>query len=172
MAALDALKHVKRKPSVNLKFFLEGEEEAGSAHLEAMLKTHRDLLKADLWLLCDGPVHQTRKPQVYFGVRGVTGVEVTLYGPARALHSGHYGNWAPNPAVELARLIASVRDDEGRILIAGFGDDVRPPTAAEHAALRSVPPVEDALASELQLGRTEGAPAALAELILRPALNV
>jgi acetylornithine deacetylase/succinyl-diaminopimelate desuccinylase-like protein len=172
VAALDALAHAKRRPSVNLKFFLEGEEEAGSPHLEAMLKTHRDLLKADLWLLCDGPVHQTRKPQVYFGVRGVTGVDITLYGPARALHSGHYGNWAPNPAVELAELIASLRDTEGRVLIAGFGDDVRSPTAAEREALRSVPPVEDALAAELQLGRTEGAPASLAELILRPALNV
>ena len=147
MAALDALKHTKRTPSVNLKFFLEGEEEAGSEHLKAMLETHRELLQADLWLLCDGPVHQTRRPQVYFGVRGVTGVDITLYGPARALHSGHYGNWAPNPAVELAHLLASLRDTEGRILIAGFGDDVRPLTAAERDALRSVPPVEERPAS-------------------------
>jgi acetylornithine deacetylase/succinyl-diaminopimelate desuccinylase-like protein len=171
-AALDALRHAKRAPSVNLKFFLEGEEEAGSEHLEAMLKAHRELLKADLWLLCDGPVHQSRRPQVYFGVRGVTGVDVTVYGPARALHSGHYGNWAPNPAVELARLIASLRDSDGRILIPGFGDDVRPLTAAEREALASVPPVEDELKGALQLGRTEGGSAPLAELILRPALNV
>ena len=172
MAALDALKHTKRTPSVNLKFFLEGEEEAGSEHLKAMLETHRELLKADLWLLCDGPVHQTRRPQVYFGVRGVTGVDITLYGPARALHSGHYGNWAPNPAVELSHLLATLRDTEGRILIAGFGDDVRPLTAAERDALRSVPPVESDLKSALALGRTEGEGTALAELILRPALNV
>jgi acetylornithine deacetylase/succinyl-diaminopimelate desuccinylase-like protein len=172
MAALDALRATKRAPSVNLKLFLEGEEEAGSPHLQAMLEAHRDLLKADLWLLCDGPVHQTRRPQVYFGVRGVTGVDVTLYGPARALHSGHYGNWAPNPAVELAQLIASLRDTEGRILIAGFGDDVRPPSAAEKDALRSVPPVEEELAASLALGRTEGQGTPLAELIMRPALNV
>jgi acetylornithine deacetylase/succinyl-diaminopimelate desuccinylase-like protein len=169
-AALDALRAGGRAPSVNLKFFLEGEEEAGSPHLRAMLEAHRDLLRADLWLLCDGPVHQTRRPLVYFGVRGVTGVELTLYGPARALHSGHYGNWAPNPAVELARLVASLRDDAGRILVAGFDDDVRPLTDAERAALRSVPPVEDDLRASLALGRTESA--VLAEAILRPALNV
>ncbi len=172
MAALDALKQAKVAPSVNLKFFLEGEEEAGSEHLRAMLEAHRDLLAADLWLLCDGPVHQTRKPQVYFGVRGVMGVELTLYGPARALHSGHYGNWAPNPAVELAQLLASLRDAEGRILIKGFGDDVRPLSVAEREALRSVPPVEDELKAALALGRTEGEGASLPELILRPALNV
>jgi acetylornithine deacetylase/succinyl-diaminopimelate desuccinylase-like protein len=169
-SALDALRAGGRALSVNLKFFLEGEEEAGSPHLRAMLEAHRDLLRADLWLLCDGPVHQTRRPLVYFGVRGVTGVELTLYGPARALHSGHYGNWAPNPAVELARLVASLRDDAGRILVAGFDDDVRPLTDAERAALRSVPPVEDDLRASLALGRTESA--VLAEAILRPALNV
>jgi acetylornithine deacetylase/succinyl-diaminopimelate desuccinylase-like protein len=170
-AALDALRAGGRAPSVNLKFFLEGEEEAGSPHLRAMLGAHRDLLRADLWLLCDGPVHQTRRPLVFFGVRGVTGVEITLFGPARALHSGHYGNWAPNPAVELARLVASLRDDDGRILIAGFGDDVRPLTQAERAALRSVPPVEDELRASLALGRSEG-DVPLAEAIVRPALNV
>lgn len=170
-AALDALRASGQAPSVNLKFFLEGEEEAGSPHLRAMLAAHRDLLRADLWLLCDGPVHQTRRPLVFFGVRGVTGVELTLYGPARALHSGHYGNWAPNPAVELAHLLASLRDDAGRIRVAGFGDDVRPLSDAERAALRSVPPVEDELRAALALGRTEGE-VALAEAILRPALNV
>jgi acetylornithine deacetylase/succinyl-diaminopimelate desuccinylase-like protein len=170
-AALDALRAAKRAPSVNLKFFLEGEEEAGSPHLREMLAAHRALLAADLWLLCDGPVHQTRRPLVFFGVRGVTGVEVTLYGPARALHSGHYGNWAPNPAVELAQLIASLRGDDGRIRIAGFADDVRPVTDAERAALRSVPPVEDELGAALALGRTEGG-VPLAEAILGPALNV
>jgi acetylornithine deacetylase/succinyl-diaminopimelate desuccinylase-like protein len=170
-AALDALRAGGRAPSVNLKFFLEGEEEAGSPHLKAMLAAHRDLLRADLWLLCDGPVHQTRRPLVYFGVRGMTGVELTVYGPARALHSGHYGNWAPNPAAELARLVASLRDDEGRILVAGFGDDVRPLTGAEREALRSVPPVEDDLRASLALGRSEG-DVPLAEAILRPALNL
>ena len=105
LAALDALAAAGIPLSVNLKLFLEGEEEAGSPHLAPMLKRHAPLLAADLWLLCDGPVHQTRRPQVFFGARGVVGLEITAYGPLRALHSGHYGNWAPNPALAIANVV-------------------------------------------------------------------
>ena len=98
------------RPSVNLKLFFEGEEEAGSPHLAAVLAANRELLRADAWLLCDGPVHQSRRMQVVFGARGVTDVEITVYGPSRAVHSGHYGNWAPNPALALAHLVAGLRD--------------------------------------------------------------
>ena len=120
---------------MNLRVFLDGEEEAGSPHLRAVLEKNKGLLLADAWLLCDGPVHQSRRPLVFFGVRGVSGVELTLYGPSRVLHSGHYGNWAPNPAMELAHLVDGLRDLDGRIKIAGFYDDVRPPTPAENEAV-------------------------------------
>jgi acetylornithine deacetylase/succinyl-diaminopimelate desuccinylase-like protein len=109
---------------------------------------------------------------VYFGARGITDVEVTLYGPARALHSGHYGNWAPNPATALAHLVAGLRDLDGRVQIAGFYDDVRPPTAAEQEAVASIPDVDDALRRELTLAATEAGGARLAERLLLPALNV
>src|SRR5689334_9524958 len=82
-----------------------------------------NILRADAWVFCDGPVHQSGRQQVVFGARGVMGLELTTYGPTRALHSGHYGNWAPNPAVLMATLIASMRDDDGRITIAHFADD-------------------------------------------------
>jgi acetylornithine deacetylase/succinyl-diaminopimelate desuccinylase-like protein len=110
--------------------------------------------------------------QVVFGVRGVTDVEMTVYGPRRPLHSGHYGNWAPNPIVMLAELVTSMRDSNGRIRIAHFLDDVTPPTAAERRALALVPPVDSALRAELQLGRTEGGGAPLVERIMLPALNL
>ena len=97
--------------------FLEGEEEAGSAHLGDMLRRHADLLKADLWIFGDGPVHQSRLQQIVYGVRGVVGLEMTAYGPSRPLHSGHYGNWAPNPVARVAELVSSMRDGEGKILI-------------------------------------------------------
>ena len=70
-------------------------------------------------MICDGPVHQRGAPQVVLGVRGVTDLELTVYGPARPLHSGHYGNWAPNPALMLARLLASMKDEDGRVTIDG-----------------------------------------------------
>jgi len=171
-AALDALRVQKREPSVNLKVFFEGEEEAGSPHLRAVLEKNKALLASDLWLLCDGPVHQTRRPQVYFGARGVTGVEITVYGPKRALHSGHYGNWAPNPATLAALLVASMRDGDGRILIDGFYDDVRAPSQAEKNAVAAIPDNDAELRAELALGASEAGGAKLAERILLPALNL
>ena len=133
------------RPSVNLKLFFEGEEEAGSPHLASVLAANRELLRADAWLLCDGPVHQSRRMQVVFGARGVTDVEITVYGPSRSVHSGHYGNWVPNPAVALAHLVSGLRDRDGRIAIAGFYDDVRAVTPAERAALAAVPDVDAAI---------------------------
>jgi acetylornithine deacetylase/succinyl-diaminopimelate desuccinylase-like protein len=172
LAALDALRGAGIGPSVNFKFFFEGEEEAGSEHARDMLTRHRDLLAADLWIFGDGPVHQSRRQLVSFGVRGVMGVELTLFGPARVLHSGHYGNWAPNPLVGMAHLIASMRDDDGRILIDGFYDDVVPPTRAEREAIAAAPAVDSALRTELLLAGTEAGNAPLMERIMLPALNV
>ncbi len=172
LAALDALGDAGVRPSVNVKFFFEGEEEAGSPHLRALLDRHRALLAADAWLFADGPVHQSRRQQLVFGVRGVTGFELTTYGPLRPLHSGHYGNWAPNPIAELAALLAGMRGDDGRVRIAGFYDAVRPPTAAERAAVAAAPRPDSALGAEFALGRTEGAGAPLAERVLTPAFNL
>jgi acetylornithine deacetylase/succinyl-diaminopimelate desuccinylase-like protein len=171
LAAFDALKATRTRPSVNIKVLWEGEEEAGSAHLSHALKENQKLLSADLILIGDGPVHQSRKPMVYFGARGVVGLDATIYGPLRALHDGHYGNWVPNPAVMAANLIAQMRDDDGRILIPGFGDSVRALTAAERSALKAMPPVSDALKKEYGIGRTEGSDD-LPTSIMRPALNI
>ena len=172
LAAIDAMRATGQQPSVNLKFFFEGEEEAGSENIRPMLDRNRALLAADVWLFCDGPVHQSREAQIVFGVRGVMGLEATVYGPARALHSGHYGNWAPNPGMLLTEFIASLRDSDGRILVNRFHDDVVPPTASELAVVRALPPVEDALRRSLLLGATEARNAPLAERIMQPALNL
>lgn len=171
LSALDALEAAHRRPTVNVKVFYEGEEEQGSPHLAEILSRNRDLLKGDAFVLSDGPRHQSGRMQVFFGARGEANLELTVYGPARPLHSGHYGNWAPNPAVMLTHLIDSLRDEEGRILIPGFYDDVRPLTPAEAAALAALPDVETALKEELALGRTEGTER-LANSIARPAINL
>ena len=90
VTALDAIRASGRRPSANIKLFFEGEEEAGSPHLAALLGAHRELLGgADAWIMVDGPVHQSRRKQVVFGVRGDVNVDLTVYGPARPLHSGH-----------------------------------------------------------------------------------
>lgn len=172
LAALDALRASGRTSSVNIKFLFEGEEEASSPHLLQYLQKYHDLLAGDVLLLCDGPEHQSGRQQLLFGVRGVTGMELTLYGPTVALHSGHYGNWAPNAGVMLSNLIASMRDDDGHIRIAGFYDDVRPISSAERAAIDRVPPIDSALRRSLGLARTEANNAPLAERLMLPALNV
>jgi acetylornithine deacetylase/succinyl-diaminopimelate desuccinylase-like protein len=171
LAAYDALEATHTPPSVNIKVLWEGEEEAGSTHLGQALKDNQKLLAADLFLIGDGPVHQTRRPMVYFGARGVMGLEATIYGPLRALHDGHYGNWVPNPAAMAATLISQMRDDNGRITIPGFSDGVRAITPAEQSALKSLPPVGDALKREFGIGRSEGSED-LPASIMRPALNV
>jgi acetylornithine deacetylase/succinyl-diaminopimelate desuccinylase-like protein len=172
MVALDALRAAHLQPTVNLKFFFEGEEEAGSSHLPDAIQKYAPTLQADAWLLCDGPIHQTRRMQVYFGARGVTGMEMTVYGPMRPLHSGHYGNWAPNPAVLISELIASMRDRNAHITIQGYYDDVRPLSQAEKQAIQELPIPDDALRQDLGLAWSEGAPEVLAMRIMGPALNV
>jgi acetylornithine deacetylase/succinyl-diaminopimelate desuccinylase-like protein len=173
LGALRALRAAGARPSVNVRLFLEGEEEAGSPHLRAVLETHRATLAgADAWLFLDGPVHQSRRLQVVFGARGTYGLELTTYGPIKPVHSGHYGNWAPNPALQMAEVLSSMRSADGTIRIAGFLDDVPPPTASERAAIAALPPIDAALREELALGWTEANGATLADRLMLPSINV
>lgn len=172
LAALDALRAQGIAPSINMKFFFEGEEERGSPHLDRMLAEYGHLLESDMLLFCDGPVHQSGKNKLSFGVRGPVGFDVTVYGPDRPLHSGHYGNFAPNPIVMLARLITGMRNEYSHVLIDGFYDSVVPPSAAEKAAIADLPDVDAQLREELAIGRQESPKLRYQEAILWPALNL
>ncbi len=134
LVAIDALHAAGLAPTSNVRLFFEGEEEAGSPHLDRILSRNAEYLAADAWIIVDGPVHQSGAKQVVFGVRGDMQVDVTVFGPIRPLHSGHYGNWAPNPAQRLARLLTTMKDDTGRVTIAGWYDDVEPMSETERAA--------------------------------------
>lgn len=171
-AALDALKASHIPLRQNIKFVFEGEEEAGSPHLAQIIAANKELLKSDVWLICDGPVHQSRRQQIVFGARGIVEVDVTVYGPNHELHSGHYGNWAPNPAFMLARLLATMRDDDGRATVAHFYDGIEPLSDNEKRAIADAPDVDNDLRRELWLGRTEGGGRKLVELLNYPSLNV
>lgn len=172
LKAFDALMAKKIAPTVNLKFLFEGEEEAGSSHLKEIISQHKDLLKSDGWIICDGPTHQSGKKQVVFGVRGVTTVEVTTYGANRSLHSGHYGNWSPNPALTLVKLLASMKDDKGNIIIKDWNKDVEPLSKNELQAIKDAPAYDNELKKQLGISYTEGGGKSLLELINLPSLNI
>ena len=172
LTAFGALKAKGIPVTSNIKFFFEGEEEAGSPHLGDIINLNKQLLEADAWLICDGPVHQSGVKQVVFGARGDTNVDVTIYAAKRPLHSGHYGNWSPNPANLLARLLASMKDDDGRVTIDGWYSDVEPLGEAERRAIADAPQYDEELKKQLGLKRTEGGGKALLELISLPSLNI
>ncbi len=172
LATLDALKKEEIPLRSNLVFFFEGEEESGSRNLKVFLENHQSKFDVDVWLIFDGPSHQSRRPQLVFGVRGSTGLEITVYGANRYLHSGHYGNWAPNAAMRLSQLLASMKDESGKVLIEGFYDSAAPIERAVKQAVASSPPFEEALRKELGLAETEFDNAAYLDQMLIPALEI
>lgn len=173
LTALDALRAAHIPLRANIRFVWEGEEEAGSPHLEAILDAHRDLIHGDdIWLVCDGPVDQSGAQTVVFGARGDTHLAITVYGPHHGLHSGHYGNWAPNPAMELAQLLAGMKDANGHVLIPHFYDGIAPLSPMEKAALARAPYNDPMLMQSFWLGHTENAPRHLLELLNEPSLNI
>lgn len=168
---LDALAANGIELSVNLKLLLDGEEERGSPTVGKIIEENRDLFEADLFLFCDGPMHQSRRAQLVFGVRGGTTVDITSYGAVRPLHSGHYGNWAPNPVMQLSWLLTSLRAESGRILVDGYYDDVVPLGELERDAIAAMPDVSEMLRDELAVNTPEGDGKRLEELITLPAIN-
>ncbi|MCU1252496.1 MAG: peptidase [Edaphobacter sp.] len=172
LTALSALQAAHIPLQANIRFVWEGEEEAGSTHLEQILTANRDLIHGDVWLVCDGPVDQTRRQTLIFGARGDAHVQITVYGPNRSLHSGHYGNWAPNPAMMLVQLLAGMKDADGHVLIPHFYDGIVPLGPTEKQALATAPVNDDMLRQELALGHTDGGGKHLLELINQPSLNI
>jgi len=172
MHAIDALRADGKDSRVNIKLFLDGEEEFGSPTLAEVLVDHANKLDADLMLFCDGPMHQSGRRQLVFGVRGDIGVDLTTYGANRPLHSGHYGNWSPHPTDAMMRLLTSLKDSESNILVKGYLDEVLPVTPAELTAISAMPLVDDTLKHSLQLGRTESNGERIELAIMKPAINV
>lgn len=171
LAAVDALAAVGVAPSVNVRVILDGEEERGSPNLVPAIGRYRDQLEADLMLILDGPLHASGKQTVTYGARGNLGIELIVYGPKFPLHSGHYGNWAPNPAVRLAQLIASMKADDGRVVIEGFYDGIEL-DAATRAVLDAVPDDHEALKRLFGFSLPDRVGTTLQEAIQYPSLNV
>ncbi|MFQ5895451.1 MAG: M20/M25/M40 family metallo-hydrolase [Nitrospinota bacterium] len=151
LKALEALDQAGAQVPVRVKMILEGEEEVGSPHLEAFVRAHPDLLRADVVYSADGGMHPSGRPTVFLGARGILPVRVVARGPKRDVHSGTYGGAVPNPAWRLVAFLAGLRDARGRVRIPGFYDDVRPLGAADREALARLPDEEEKILRDLGL---------------------
>lgn len=171
LAAVDALQASGRAPAVNIKVILDSREESGSPSLGEVIFRNRELLQSDAVVMLDGPMHPSNQPTVVFGHRGGGGFTLTVFGARSELHSGHYGNYAANPAFGLSRLIASFKDDEGRVLIPGFYDGVDLDPATKRV-LAAVPDDEAAIRARIGIAANERVGDNYQEAMNYPTLNI
>lgn len=153
--AVEALLACRGRLPCNVKILLEGEEEIGSPQMPAFVAANRERLACDLVITADGPVHESGRSCVMFGVRGVLSFELRARGANRDLHSGNFGGVAPNPLWTLVHLLATMKRPDGTITIDGFYDNVQPPSELERAALEKLPVDLAALMASLGLKRLD-----------------
>lgn len=171
LAAMDALKATGKSPAINIKVILDSQEESGSRTLKDVIDRNRDLLTADAVVILDGPMHASNRPTLVFGHRGIGVFTLTVFGPKGDLHSGHYGNYVPNPAQRLATLLAGLKDADGRVLVPGFYDGVDR-SEATRRVLASVPDDQAAIRARVGIAEAERLGANYQEAISHPSLNV
>ncbi len=171
-AALDAFKALGISPASNIRVILDGEEEASSPSLVPAIAKYRDKLHADVMVILDGPIHSSGRPTIAYGARGIATFDLTVYGPRAGVHSGNYGNWIPNPAQRLATLLASMKDDSGKVLVAGFYDGLPPLDPQEQALLDAVPDDAASMLKTFGVAAPEKAFPSLQAALQVPTLNV
>jgi len=171
LTALKYLKSERKDPAFNLKLILDFEEEQSSPGLPVAVKKYKDQLLADLLLILDGPVHSSGKPTLVFGNRGIATLTLTTFGPLMPQHSGHYGNFLPNPALDLSKILASMKDDQGRVVIPGFYEGIVLDAAAKKI-LEGVPAEEKAIKERTQTKRNDLVGNTYQESIQYPSLNI
>jgi acetylornithine deacetylase/succinyl-diaminopimelate desuccinylase-like protein len=171
LAAFDGLREMRLDPAFNVKVLLDSEEEKGSPSIPSVVTAHKELLQSDAIVIHDGPRHQSERPTLIFGNRGATRVTLVVHGPKQPLHSGHFGNYVPNPAVRLSRLIASMKDDDGRVTVAGYYDRIKL-SEAEKKILADTGDDEAAIRRRTGIKLAELVGGNLQEAIQYPSLNV
>lgn len=169
--AIDMLKKEKKTIPFHLKVILDGEEEKSSKPLPQAVRDNRDLLKADFLMINDGPVHPSNKPTLVYGCRGITSMTVTTFGPVKPQHSGHFGNYAPNPGFRLFHLLGSMKDENGKVLIKGYYDGIEIDDETQ-SVLSSVPDDVKELHKRLAIHSPETVGGFYQEALQYPSLNV
>ncbi len=171
LAALDLMADVKEKQDYHLKVIMDFEEELGSPSLPQAVVEHREALASDMLIIFDGPRHISNQPSLTFGARGIATVTLEVFGPITPQHSGHYGNYAPNPAVRMAQLIASMKDPQGKVTIPGFYQGIELDEEVEQI-LSAVPDDEEFIKQNLGIAESDKVAATYQQSLQYPSLNV
>jgi acetylornithine deacetylase/succinyl-diaminopimelate desuccinylase-like protein len=171
LAAVDAIRAQGLATGVNVKVILDSQEEKYSPSMPRVVAENREALRADAVVIIDGPKHETNQSTLMFGNRGLLAATLRVFGSRNELHSGHYGNYAPNPAQRLATLLASMKDDGGRVTIPGFYDGVVLDDATRKL-LAQVPDDEAALQKRLGIAAPDKVGGSYQEALQYPSLNV
>lgn len=171
LAAFDGLNAARIVPAFNVKVLLDSEEEKGSPSIPAVVKANRELLRSDAIVIHDGPRHASDRPTLIFGNRGNTRTILTVFGPRAPLHSGHYGNYVPNPAMRLAQLLASMKDEQGRVLVKGYYDRIKL-SAGEKAVLAETGDDEAEIKRRTGIAKAETVGSNYQEALQYPSLNI
>ena len=172
LAAMDGLMDAKAGLPWTLRVVLDGEEEAGSPNFEAAMIANASSVRGDLAIIVDSPRHPSNLPTVFYGSRGVSGVEITIYGATGDLHSGNYGNFVPDPAMALTKLLASMKDDRGNVVVKNFYDGVVPLTASERRAIDEIPNIDQKLLEQFGVAQSEHPDSRIELQHNRPTLSV
>lgn len=171
LRALDISAAEGLAPLFDLKVIMDFEEELGSPNLPAAVGRHREALEADMLVIFDGPRHYSNRPSLTFGARGIATIALEVFGPRAPQHSGHFGNYAPNPALRLAQLLSSMKDDAGRVVIPGYYDGVELDDETREI-LALVPDDEVELRTKIGIAAADAVAPTYQEAIQYPSLNI
>lgn len=174
MAFFTALKILKEKgiePTINLKFILDFQEEISSPELAPIVEENKALFQSDGILIMDGTRHFSNLPNLTFGARGIVTATIKVFGASNNLHSGQYGNFAPNPVFQLSRLLTTMKDEDGRVLIPGFYDGVSI-SEADFKAMSEIPEDNEVMALEMGFAEAEKVGRNYQEALQYPSLNI
>lgn len=171
LSAITVLDEAGVEPDFDMKVIIDTEEEMGSPHLPEAVERYRERLAADMLVIFDGPPHNSGEPTLTFGARGIADITLTTYGPRVPQHSGHWGNYVPNPAVRLAQVIASMKDADGRVTVPGFYDGITIDPATR-AILEAVPDDLEQLHDRMGIADPDDVADTPQEAIQYPSLNL
>ncbi|MEO1258055.1 MAG: M20/M25/M40 family metallo-hydrolase [Bacteroidota bacterium] len=171
LAAIDALEKMGRQTDFHLKVIMDFEEELGSPQLPKAVEKYRTDLAADAFVIFDGPRHISNEPTLTFGARGIATITLTVFGPTFPQHSGHYGNYCPNPALKMSQLLASMKDPAGRVTIPGFYDGIYLDEKTK-AILAAVPDNEEEIRTKIGVAKSDGVAPNYQEALQYPSLNI